>query len=186
MEEKTCIQIRYSDSNTSEELIYELMSVEADAYSPEYRGEFESIRQRFLKFKDMFILAYDGDKLIGYLCYFPISRSLHDEVLFNHIFHDDDIESNDVMAIGKRNYIYLISICLIKAYQKKGIGQELMNAFLEKLKEYNSCGNTIVDVLAAVVTEAGEGIAKVNGMSEICDETLKDYKLFVLSGDKLC
>ena len=37
----------------------------------------------------MFILLYDNDKLIGSLCYFPISKDLHDRIMSADDFYDD-------------------------------------------------------------------------------------------------
>lgn len=73
------LKIAYSNSSTPSAIINDLMKIESDVYLPAYCGEYTSIENRFNKFKDMFVIAYDGIDIIGYLCYFPISKRLHDD-----------------------------------------------------------------------------------------------------------
>lgn len=173
------IRIRYSDSSTSDEIILELMKIESDVYAPEYRGEYDSIAKRFHKFRDMFVFAYDGDKVIGYLCFFPISKRLHDEIVYSEGFHDDDIEPEDVVQLTHNNYIYFLSIALYKAYQGRGIGRTMVDAFFDKLKEESEKGRNIEDIVASVVTDQGEKIARDYGFSLVKDYSeTAHYKLF--------
>ena len=51
------------------------------------------------------------------------NTSLHDAVLSESKFYDDDISPNDVVKTGEHNYIYLISIAIYKKYQGFGIGK---------------------------------------------------------------
>lgn len=118
------IRIKYSDEFTSDEIISELIKIEEDVYLPEYQGEYESIRKRFHKFKEMFVLAYDKDVLIGYLCFFPISKLLYKEIVRKEGFHDDDIDSKDVCKLSDKNHIYFLSIALKKNIMLEGLEQK--------------------------------------------------------------
>ena len=164
------IQIRFSDNMTSDQVIYELMKIEEDVYKPEYRGEYEAICKRFRRYREMFVLAYDGNKIIGYLCYFPVSHGMHEAILSEGAFHDDDIQPEDVMPLGDKNEIYILSTALYKSYHGKGIGRAMMNAFLHKMKEEKEKGREIRDIIASVVTEQGERVAREFGF-----ELVKDY-----------
>lgn len=180
------IKIELSNSNTSDSVIEKLMEIERDVYLPEHRGEYHSIKSRFDKYKDMFVLAYDKDKIIGYLCFFPISNSLHDAILSGFKFYDDDISPNDVVKIGEHNYIYLISIAMYKKYQGVGIGKLLMDAFFNKLKLEEENGHYTDDILASVISQRGEQIARKYKFSMIKDlSETQHYKLFYLSGEDL-
>ena len=128
------IIIKYSDENTDASIIYDLMDIEKDVYKKEDRGEYDNIERRFARNKEMFILLYDNDKLIGSLCYFPISKDLHDKIMSADDFYDDNIEAKDVVSFSNENYIYLISIALYKKYQGKCLGKMMMDAFFKKLR----------------------------------------------------
>ena len=59
----------------------------------------------------MFVFAYDGTEVVGYLCYFPISKRLHDGILFQEGFHDDIIPE-DVKSFRESSNIYFV-YCII-------------------------------------------------------------------------
>lgn len=117
------IRVEYSDEFTSDEIISELIKIEEDVYLPEYQEEYESIRKRFHKFKEMFVLAYDKDVLIGYLCFFPISKKLHEEIVGEEGFHDD-IDAADVCKLSDKNHVYFLSIALKKLIMEEGLEKE--------------------------------------------------------------
>ena len=183
------IKIIRSDAKTEEAIIYDLMAIESDVYSPEYCGQYESIVRRFQKYKEMFLLAYDKDRnqAIGYLCYFPISERLHEELLSHEAFHDDDIVPEDVVDLTECNYIYLLSIAIYKDYHGKGIGKALMSSFLEQMKIEQGRGHAIQDIITSVVTKQGERMAEEFGfqMLKDCMETEK-YKLYRKDGKEIC
>lgn len=180
------IKLKYSGEGTPNKIIYELMKVEEDAYAPKYRGEYESICSRFQKYKEMFILAYDSDKIIGYLCFFPISKRLHDVLLTQKGLHDDDIKAIDVVKMTEHSYIYLLSIALCKHYQGIGLGKKMMDAFFVKMREEQKKGNRIEDIIASVVTEEGEQMMKQYGFKLIKDYLESaHYKLYKREGKKL-
>lgn len=150
--------IKYSDKDTESSIIYDLMDIERDVYEEKDRGRFDSIEKRFNNNKEMFIFLYNNDKLVGYLCYFPISKDLHDRILKASEFYDDNIESKDVIAYSKENYIYLMSAALYKKYHHQGLGQVMMNALFDKLREKKNLGYDIKDILASVISPHGERI----------------------------
>lgn len=179
--------IKYSDLYTSNDIIYDLMNIEKDVYEEKDRGQFDSIEKRFNKNKEMFVLLYHKDEIIGYLCYFPITKKLHDKIMASDVFYDDNIEPEDVLSYGKENYIYFISIALYKEYQGYGLGTKMMDAFIKKLKDKNNSGYKIKDVLASAVTKQGEEISKKYGFNLLSDKSNKyGFKLMYLKGDKLC
>ena len=180
------IRIGFSNSDTPDSVITDLMQIEQNVYSPEYRGEYHAIKSRFDKYKDMFILAYDKDRIIGYLCYFPITKSLHDSILCEAQFHDDDILPNDVIEMGGSNHIYLLSIAVYKKYQGMGVGTMLTDAFFDRLRLEKEKGHHIEDIIASVVSLQGEQIAWKYNFSMIKDlSEIQQYKLFYFNGGNL-
>lgn len=180
------ITIRFSDCETSEDIIYDLMEIEKDVYPEGMRGEYDSICSRFSKNKNMFILACDNDKIVGYLCFFPISKRLHDEILNERVFRDDDISADDVVEFSQRNYIYLISIALYKAYQGQGIGKLMMDAFIDTLVTMKTRQKDVVDILASVVTYQGKYMVEKYGFT-LVREPIKNehFLLYKLDGSDL-
>lgn len=179
------IRILFSSTHTDDSIIPELMKIEADVYAPDYRGRYDSICARFHKDKEMFVLACDGERIIGYLCFFPISEKLHGEIIYEAAFRDDDILPEDIMGFEKNNYIYLLSIALYKAYQRKGIGKKMMNAFFEMLQDKKGLGQDTVDILASVVTEQGRKIAEEYGFSPVRTPTdAEHFLLYRKEGNK--
>lgn len=177
------LKIGYSDFSTPSTIIEDLMKIEADVYLPDYRGEYISIENRFIKFKDMFVLAYDGTEIIGYLCFFPISKRLHDELLFQEGFHDDDIMPEDVKNFTESSNIYFLSIALYKKYQGQGIGKMMFEAFETKIREEKTKGCVIDDIVASVVTKQGEILLNKYGFELVNDYTeTAQYKLYKKDG----
>lgn len=186
METNSNYRIEYSSDNTSESVIYDLMRIEEDVYAEKDRGQYEHIKKRFDKNKEMFVLLYDNDKIIGYLCYFPISQELHDNIIGVKKFYDDNIKAKDVISFGKENYIYLISIALFKKYHGKGLGKKMMDAFFCKLREKNKENKHIIDIFASVISNAGEKIAREYGFELFKDvSNEKGYKLMYLDGSNI-
>ncbi len=159
------VTIRLSDPRTDENVISELMKIEEDVFPPEYRGEYESIRARFRKNREMFVLAREGGRIVGSLCFFPISERLHSEMLREPVFHDDDILPEDVMAFGERNHIYLLSVALYKSCQGRGIGSMMMDACFNALRDRRLRGQETADILASVVSEQGRRLVEKYGFS---------------------
>ena len=178
--------IKYSDKYTQSDIIYDLMNIEKDVYKESERGHFDSIEKRFKRNREMFVLLYDFNKLIGYLCFFPITKRLHDKILHNDNFYDDNIEAEDVVSYERLNYIYFISIALYKKYHGLGLGTKMMDAFMMKLRERNNNGYIIKDVLASAVSIQGETITKKYGFKLLNDMSEQlGYKLMYLEGDRI-
>ncbi|MCQ2554758.1 MAG: GNAT family N-acetyltransferase, partial [Clostridia bacterium] len=172
------IEIRYSDRNTSPDVINSILSIEKSVYEPKYCGTFESVKSRYDKFNEMFVLAYDNNKLAGYLCYFPISEKLHDDILDTDSLHDDDISPDDIVHLdipeadannsgeSRKYHFYLISVAVSPEYHKKGIGKLLMDGLFEKLREFEKVGILTDDILASTVSKDGEKTVKKYGFKK--------------------
>lgn len=179
------IQIIESNSDTKCEIINDLMKIEEAVYKEDYRGEFESIRARFERFRDMFIFAYDGDKMIGYFCWFPISKNLHDKIIVDKALFDDDIAPVDVVDIGEVNYIYIISVAILPEYQNKNIGTKMMKKFYRIMKSYDKKGKRILDVLTSVISTKGEKLVLGSGFVMVENRIESGYRLYRLTGESL-
>ena len=140
------MQIKVSNYKTDEEIIRGVMAVEEDVYPADMRGNFDNICKRFAKFPDMLIYAEDGGRLVGYLCYFPISDSLYETILTSDILQDDNILPRDVMGWEESKHVYIISIAVMKEYQRQGVATALVKKFSQIIKEH-----TVVDILTTAI-----------------------------------
>ncbi|TAH62416.1 MAG: hypothetical protein EWM50_05500 [Gottschalkiaceae bacterium] len=149
------MEIKYS-KDVKENIIQEILDIESAVYDKKYRGTYESIQARYNKNKDTFILAYDNNKMIGYLCFLPITDILYDEIISANRFHDDNISAENITNFYDKVNLYLISIAIIPAYQDTDVIKEMTYAFftlLNDMRERNICINNII---ASAVTNDGE------------------------------
>lgn len=170
------VRLIQSNINTREEIIFELMDIEREVYDIKYRGEFQAIRERFRQFPDMFILAYDSEKIIGYFCFIPISERLYEEMTIKGIFHDDDILPVDIASLEECYHIYLLSVAIYKQYQNTGIAEEMMEKFETLLK--TSSYRKVKDVIASTVTADGEKYIRRYGYKIISDKQSLGFKIY--------
>lgn len=151
------IQIILSaDIDQDIDIIPDLMKIEKQVYEPEYCGEYESIRARFLENKDTFVLAYDDTQMIGYLCFLPISEELYYEFIYSDIFHDDDILPKDIMHYYNGVNLYLLSIAILPQYQNTDVIIQMTNTFSKYLEKKAHNGIIIGNIVASAVTDDGE------------------------------
>lgn len=173
------IKIICSDENTDEKIIYRLMDIEAKEYEPCWRGEFSSIRERFIKYPEMFYLVYDGEELVGYFCYFPISQKLYEDIAVKFQFHDDDILPDDIVPIKEASHLYLLSVVILKQYQDTGVADEIMKMFENFISQKRQEGVYIKDVIASTVTNAGEKFVKRYGYELMYEQRqLEGFKIY--------
>ena len=151
------IQIKLSiDIKHDIDIIPVLMEIEKQVYIPAYCGEYESIRARFLKNKDTFVLAYDDNQMIGYLCFLPISQELYYELINSDTFHDDDILPKDISDYYNGVNLYLLSIAILPQYQNTDVIIQMTNTFSKYLEKKAHNGIIIGNIVASAVTDDGE------------------------------
>lgn len=153
------MEIRYS-KDIKENIIGDILDIESAVYEEKYRGTYESIQARYNKNKDTFILAYDKNRMVGYLCFLPITDNLYDEIIQANNLHDDDILPEDITGFYNKVNLYLISIAIIPQFQDTEVIKEMTVAFfslLKKMREDNICINNII---ASTVTKDGEKYLK--------------------------
>ena len=173
------ILIKASNKDTKNSVIYELMKIENQVYKEEFRGKYNSIYKRFLKFPEMFYIAFDNKRIVGYLCYFPISDSLYRDIVENGIFCDDDIEPKDVVPFSSKTHLYFLSIAIYKEYQDRGIADRMMEEFEKRINLEKEKGNYVKDITAATVTEDGEKFALKYGYKLLYDKLDENgYKIY--------
>jgi len=120
--------------------------------------------ERYEAYKDSYIFALYEGKIIGYLCYFPITEKFYEAVIEGTKVYDGDIESTDICNLNDDfNYIFLLSVAISPEFQKKGISRQFSEILVEEFS-----GIKIKDMVSYAFTAGGEHFLNHLG--------LKNYK----------
>lgn len=68
------MQIAHSINIKSDSILYDILKLDSMVYPKELQGDIETVRERYEKNKDCFVLLYDNKALIGYACIIPITE----------------------------------------------------------------------------------------------------------------
>lgn len=175
-----CISIGRSNEHTSEDIVMDIMEIEEEVFKYYHRGSYQAILDRFRKFKDMFVLAYDGDRVVGYLNYFPITEELYSKIFEGNELQDDNIEPESICDLKDCKYIYLMSVAVNKDYQNKGIGNRMVSAFNDIIYRYIDDGINISNIITSTVTKYGENLIKSYDFKEVNGyQRIGDFKVYM-------
>lgn len=152
-------------ANNNEDLIREVMKLDIMGYPAHMQGTFDTIYERFKQNEESFILAYDKDNLVGYLCFFPISDNL-----LNKMYKDNNIYDTDILPEDIREYdnggiynLFIISIVVHPDYQGSKVIKCIAAAFVKKIELINNRGNIIGKIVATAVSDKGRNcLEKLN------------------------
>jgi len=165
-----------------------ILDIDASVYPESLRGTFKEVYNRFKANNDIFILLYDDDKIIGYLCLFPIK-----DILYNKILNEDKLFDSDISGEYLEQYIpyntyklYIISVVILPEYQNQGLSKYLKNGFYNYI--FNKKKNNILfsKTLSTSVSLAGKRFFKKmkfrvkKSLSEGYDlcELIMNYKFY--------
>ncbi|MBW9171203.1 GNAT family N-acetyltransferase [Clostridium estertheticum] len=186
------LKIKHKAKSDSE-LIIEVMKLDKMGYPNYMQGTFDTIYARFKKNEDSFILAYHENKLVGYLCFFPISDNLLNKIYKDDDMYDTDILPKDIRSYGKEGIynIFIISIVVHPDYQGSDVIKHIAESFVRKIQIINVCGNSIGKIVANAVSYKGKNfLEKMNFTNKrILNEGYLLYECFIedlyyLGGEK--
>ncbi len=169
--------IEQSSKEIDKNVVLKVMDIESKVYKKEDRGDFNNIIRRLDKYPEMLVLARYDNEIVGYLCYFPISERLHEEIIKSGNYFDDNIEPKDVKKFEKKNYIFLISIAIYPEYQNKGVADMMMEYMNNHILLEEKKGNIVEDILTIVISKDGEKLAERYGF-EFMAKTEEGYKVY--------
>ena len=176
------MEIKYS-RDIDKNIIQDLIDIESMVYEKKYCGTYPTIEARYKKNNDTFVLAYDEGRMVGYLCFLPISDSLYRDIVETDQFHDDDISPEDVIQFHNHVNLYLVSIAILPSYQNTAVIVEMTKAFFRFLKEKREQNICVSNILASAVTEDGVKFLQRLGFQKL--KTVDEqYSLFILNYDE--
>jgi GNAT superfamily N-acetyltransferase len=167
-------------------LINDILKIDSIVYPNQLQGTFDEVASRFRANQDMFILLYDDDKLIGYLCLFPIKEKLYEEIINNDKLFDSNISCELLEQYMPLNTyrLYLISAVIVPEYQGQGLSKYLINGFYKYLLDKKKQKILFSAALSTAVTDGGEVMLKKMSFNKR-KTVSKGYALYELRIDDI-
>ncbi|WP_337100436.1 GNAT family N-acetyltransferase [Paenibacillus sp. YIM B09110] len=139
-------------------LIQDILAIDELVYASDFRGTYEEVSERFRANRDMFILLYDDDKIIGYLCLFPIKAELYEKIVRSDRMYDSDIPGSMIERYtpGERYKLFMISVAIHPDYQNQGHSGKIIQGFYSYMLKKQKDNIHIDSILAISVSKPGE------------------------------
>jgi len=172
--------IKYVNSKKVDyDFIKDVIQIDSLVYPQELQGTYESVKTRFNKNKESYILAYQGNLLVGYICFFPLKQSTYDKVINDKEMYDDNLTDEDIVSYDKKQNlnIFIISIAVRPEYQKREVGKTLTKEMFTFLDVKRKEGVKINNIVAEAVTVAGRTILNTFNFHKRCSINNK-YDLY--------
>lgn len=165
--------INIVDSIVNADTLVDIYKIDETVYHSEERSTMNQIMDRFVSNKNGYLLAYSGNKLIGYLSYFPINNRCRDKLLNNDDFMDGCIDSTHILENKLQgSSIYIISVAVLPEYQGLGLGLALSKELNKRLMYLNyvyGCEH----VIATAINERGIRVLENSGFKKLKARTDK-------------
>jgi len=137
----------------------QVFEIDKAVYSPELCGSFKNLRNRYEKCKDAFILAYDGEELVGYVTFILAGDELYKELIDpeSTAMRDDDITPDEIVdwQEGCGHHLFILSIAVHPRFQGGGAVKLLAKSLLEFLREKEEAGFRIDSISGSAVSGGG-------------------------------
>ena len=150
--------------NAPEGFLEQAFEIDKLVYSPELCGVIENMQLRYARCEDTFLLAYDGDKVVGYICFLPIGDTLYAQLNdpADRTMRDDDISPTEMepWSLDRMNHLFILSVAILPAYRDGQAIRLLSNGLLEFLREKEAVGYKIGSISGSAVSEGGVNFIK--------------------------
>ena len=140
------------------EFINTILDIDASVYPKKLQGTYNEIYGRLKANTDTFILLYDDEKIIGYLCLFPIKDILYEKIINEDRIFDSDISGEYLEQYKPFNtyILYILSVVIIPEYQKQGLSKYLKIGFYNYLLNKKKNNIFFSLILSTSVSLAGK------------------------------
>ncbi len=152
------MKIKYT-KDMSNDFIHDVQTIDKIVYKDSQCASFESDDARFQKNKDTYVLLYnDFEKLIGYMCIFPLTESFTETMLASDVGYDDNITPDDICDYSSETNLFILSIVVLPEYQNKEAIVTLTEGYNEFLREKEKANIHMKRILALAVSDDGKRI----------------------------
>lgn len=147
-------------SFTRKEIFDSIQKIDHSVFHENGLASQQSDIDRYEAYKDSYIFALCEDKIIGYLCYFPITEQFYKSVIDGKKVYDGDIAGTDICKLNDdSNYIFFLSVAILPEFQKKGISKQFSEILINELSKIK-----IKDMVSYAFTTGGEHFLNVLGL----------------------
>ncbi len=174
----------------SEDFLEKIMEVDRECYSGEYVGELANMQARYRKNQKSFVCVMDGNRVAGYINFFPVVDELWEDIVNTGMYiRDDDIAAEEVgeFCKGKSHNLYILSVVIREQYRGKKQGEKpvvkiLTDAFIAYLNQLQNDGYSINAIAATAVSNGGKKFLRNCMFSE--RRQLKDQNIVYVCEDE--
>jgi N-acetylglutamate synthase-like GNAT family acetyltransferase len=160
---------------TRESIFDSIQKIDKSVFHENGLSTEQSDIDRYEAYTDSYIFALCDSKIVGYLCYFPITEEFYNSVIEGIKVYDGDIASTDICHLNDTaNYIFVLSVAIFPEYQNKGISKQFSKILMEELSKIK-----IRDMVSYAFTIDGEHFLNVLGLKK-CKDMEDDIKLMRL------
>ena len=125
----------------------------------------ESDIARYEAFKESYMFALAENEIVGYVCYFPITKDFYQLVIKGEDVYDGNIEPTNICDLKENeNYIFLLSVAILPAFQKQGISTQFSTLLNAEFKNV-----AIKDIVSYAFTSGGEHFLNSLGLTAVKD-----------------
>jgi len=162
-----------------QEIFDSIQEIDRSVFHDDALATQESDIERYEAYKDSYIFALSNGKIIGYLCYFPITEKFYESVIEGLKVYDGDIASTNICNLKDDfNYIFLLSAAIKPEFQKKGISKRFSEILIKEFSKIK-----IRDMVSYAFTAGGEHLLSHFGLK--CYKEMEDgIKLMRISLQK--
>ena len=145
--------------------MYEL---ERQYYDEEFITPIKESYEWYLNRPHSYRVAKQDNKVVGFMCLFPISKHLASDIL-SGAYSDVSMTYQDILELSnlemnEPNTLFLSCIVVEREYRQFKVSRMLVSSYCDLYADFY-CG----DVLCDNVTEDGVRFSQKLGMSKVCD-----------------
>lgn len=142
-----------------ESFLEKIMDIDREVYEAQYVGELVNMQKRYEKEKKSFVCVMDGEKIIGYINFFPVTATLWEDIVETGMeIRDDDILPEEVEEFveGEEHNLYILSVVVRQQYRdKKQVIKTLTDGFIDYLNRLKKQGFGIKALAGTAVSGGG-------------------------------
>jgi GNAT superfamily N-acetyltransferase len=139
-------------SFSRQEIFDSIQEIDKSVFHDDALATQQSDIERYEAYKDSYIFALSNGKIIGYLCYFPITEKFYESVIEGIKVYDGDIANTDICNLRDDfNYIFLLSAAIKPEFQKKDISKQFSEILVKEFAKIK-----IRDMVSYAFTASGE------------------------------